>query len=265
MMTQLSAPTLTKDPLTTQDRQIIATIVNQSDYSKECQPEDVVTIWINSDDIVWVKMTHGYARYHKQSFKRAVAEVKASLSASVERNQQLDEELKQAADKIGLLGECDWLSLSIQPYPDKVIGYAGCYTSQKPRILTSLAQWDFTPLKWNMPAAIYPDCGGHGCGNCSYRGTRAEDLCTPVDGYRLTYVGRTDTQTAHNVYLDGEFLGILFKVRNADEVWENDTKTYYWQRSNGVKYWSVKEAVEALSRVTAPVELPLLSRELIAV
>ena len=41
-----------KDPLTTRDRQIITTIVNESDYSHDCKPEDVVTIWINSDDIV---------------------------------------------------------------------------------------------------------------------------------------------------------------------------------------------------------------------
>ncbi|QKQ75151.1 hypothetical protein [Nostoc sp. TCL240-02] len=264
MITQVSAPTPTKDPLTTRDRQIIATIVNQSDYSKECQPKDVVTIWINNDDIVWVKMIHGYARYHKQSFKRAVAEIKTSLSAPIERNQKEDEELKQAADKIGLLGECDWLSLSIQTHPYKVIGYAGCYTSQKPRLFSTPAEWDFTPLKWNMPAAICPDCDGHGCGNCGYRGTRAENLCTPVNSYRLTYVGKTDLQTAHNVYLDGKFLGILFKVRNADEVWENDTKTYYWRCGDGVRYWSVKEAVEALSRVTTPVEVPLLSRELVA-
>jgi hypothetical protein len=264
MMTQVSAPTPTRDPLTTQDRQIIATIVNQSDYSKNCQPEDVVTIWINSDDIVWVKMTHGYARYHKELFKSAVAEIKASLSTPVECNHKSDEELKQAAEKIGLLGDCDWLSLSIQYYPDKVIGHAGCYTSQKLQLLTPTAEWDFTLTKWNMPAAICPDCGGHGCGNCGYRGTRAEDLCTPVDSYRLTYVGRTDLQTAHNVYLDGEFLGILFKVRNADEVWENDPKTYYWRCGDGVLYWSVKEAVEALSRVTAPIELPQVRRELVA-
>ncbi|MEH2252112.1 hypothetical protein [Nostoc sp.] len=76
MITQTSTPTPTKDPLTTQDRQIIATIVNQLEYSKNCQPEDVVTIWINSDYIVWVKMTHSYARYHKESFKCAVAEIK---------------------------------------------------------------------------------------------------------------------------------------------------------------------------------------------
>ncbi|MCC5655067.1 hypothetical protein LC609_35970 [Nostoc sp. XA013] len=115
-----------------------------------------------------------------------------------------------------------------------------------------------------MPAAICPDCEGHGCGNCGYRGTRAEDLCEPVDGYRLTYVGRTDLQTAHNVYLDGKFLGILFKVRNTDEVWENDPKTYYWRCGGGVQYWSVREAVEGLSRVTAPIELPQARRELVA-
>jgi hypothetical protein len=86
MMTQVSAPAPTLDPLTTQNRQIIATIVNQSDYSKNCQPEDIVTIWINSDDIVWVKMTHGYARYHKEPFKRAVAEVKESLSTPLEQS-----------------------------------------------------------------------------------------------------------------------------------------------------------------------------------
>ncbi|WP_375506229.1 hypothetical protein [uncultured Nostoc sp.] len=44
MMTQVSAPAPTKDPLTTQDRQIIATIVNQSDYSKNCKPEDVLCV-----------------------------------------------------------------------------------------------------------------------------------------------------------------------------------------------------------------------------
>ncbi|WP_100903597.1 hypothetical protein [Nostoc flagelliforme] len=262
MMTQLSAPAPTKDPLTTRDRQIIATIVNQSDYSKNCKPEDVVTIWINSDDIVWVKMTHGYARYHKEPFKRAVAEIKASLSASEKRNHKEEKELKQASEKIGLLGDCDWLSLSVQYYPDKVIGHAGCYISHKARILTPPAEWDFTLPKWNMPAAICPDCKGHGCGNCGYRGTRAEDLCEPVDGYRLMYVGRTDLQTAHNVYLDGEFLGIVFKVRNADELWSNDPKTYYWRCGDGVVYWSVKEAVEGLSRVTAPIELPQVRREL---
>jgi hypothetical protein len=80
--------------------------------------------------------------------------------------------------------------------------------AEQPIIVQPLSDWDFTPPKFNChPGVICPDCDGHGCGNCSYRGTRAEDLCTPVDGYRLTYVGKTDIQTAHNVYIDGEFLG----------------------------------------------------------
>ncbi|WP_191761840.1 hypothetical protein [Komarekiella delphini-convector] len=68
-----------KDPLTDRDRLIIATIVNQSDFPHDCQPQDVVTIWINSDNIVWVKMSHGFARFNKEPFKAAVAEVKATL------------------------------------------------------------------------------------------------------------------------------------------------------------------------------------------
>ena len=78
------------------------------------------------------------------------------------------------------------------------------------------------------------------------------------------YVGRTDIQTAENVYLDGEFLGILFKVRNPDEIWKNDPKTYYWRCGDGVQYWSVREAVEALRRVITPVELLQVRRELVA-
>jgi hypothetical protein len=137
--------------------------------------------------------------------------------------------------------------------------------AEQPIIVQPLSDWDFTPPKFNChPGVICPDCDGHGCGNCGYRGTRAEDLCTPVDGYRLTYVGKTDLQTAHNVYLDGEFLGIVFKVRNVNELWENDPKTYYWRCGDGVRYWSVTEAVEALSRATAPIELPQVRRELVA-
>ncbi|MHC5772090.1 MAG: hypothetical protein ACYTXI_42575 [Nostoc sp.] len=103
---------------------------------------------------------------------------------------------------------------------------------------------------------------GHGCGNCGYRGTRAEDLCEPVDGYRLTYVGRTSLQTAHNVYLDGKFLGIVFKVRNVDELWENDPKTYYWRCTDGVRYWSVREVVESFALAPVTSEVPHVSLEL---
>ncbi|WP_193200410.1 hypothetical protein [Nostoc sp. MG11] len=128
-------------------------------------------------------------------------------------------------------------------------------------------EWDFTPPVYIcLPSAICPDCDGHGCANCAYRGTRSEDLCQVVDDYRLTYVGKTDTQTAHNVYIDGEFLGILFKVRNLECPWNNDPKAYYWRCGDGIQYWSVRKAIEALSRVTALVksEVPTVYRELVA-
>ncbi|MCC5616609.1 hypothetical protein LC605_16325 [Nostoc sp. CHAB 5836] len=87
-------------------------------------------------------------------------------------------------------------------------------------------------------------------------------MCEPVDDYRLTYVGRTDLQTAHNVYLDGKFLGIVFKVRNADELWENDPKTYYWRCGDGVRYWSIREAVESFALAPVTSEVPHVSLEL---
>ncbi|WP_193200222.1 hypothetical protein [Nostoc sp. MG11] len=129
MMTQISAPAQTKDPLTSRDRRIIATIVNESDYPHDCQIEDVVTIWINSDDIVWVKMTHGYARYHKDLFKAAVAELKETLPEThLERNERLEAELEQACTKFGLShAEIDWLSFSTTVYRDsELVGFVGC-------------------------------------------------------------------------------------------------------------------------------------------
>ena len=54
MMTQVSAPTPTKNPLTTRDRQFIEPSSSVGLF-KRVQTEDVVTIWINRDDIVWVK------------------------------------------------------------------------------------------------------------------------------------------------------------------------------------------------------------------
>ncbi|MEA5503917.1 hypothetical protein VB735_12505 [Halotia wernerae UHCC 0503] len=117
-----------KDPLTDRDRTIIATIVNQSDYPHECQPQDVVTIWINSDNIVWVKMSHGFARFNKEPFKAAVAEVKATLPETPrERNERLHEELSIACNKFGIqTGKIDWLSFSTKLYRDgQCIGFVG--------------------------------------------------------------------------------------------------------------------------------------------
>ncbi|QKQ75612.1 hypothetical protein [Nostoc sp. TCL240-02] len=143
--------------------------------------------------------------------------------------------------------------------------------AQEAAVISPLPEWDCTIPKWSTPAAICPDCNGHGCGNCNYRGTRAVDLCTPVDEYRLQYLAKTDTQTAYNAYNQGVPLGILFKVRNSEEVWENAPTTYYWQCGHDVKYWSVKEAIVALEKLTSlpkkrasSIEVPAESMELLA-
>ncbi len=118
-----------KDPLTDRDRTIIATIVNQSDYPHDCQSQDVVTIWINSDGIVWVKMSHGFARFNKEPFKAAVAEVKATLPETPrERNERLSAELETACTKFGLWhGEIDWVSFSTKVFRGKdLVGFVGC-------------------------------------------------------------------------------------------------------------------------------------------
>ncbi|WP_341528507.1 hypothetical protein WKK05_03995 [Nostoc sp. UHCC 0302] len=114
-------------------------------------------------------------------------------------------------------------------------------TAQQP-----LGEWDFSIPKWNLPAAICPTCNGVGCGNCNYHGIRAVDLCQPQDDYRLHYLGRTDIQTAYNVYKGDEQLGIVFRVRNSDCFWENDSATYYWLSQANAKFSYVKDSIESL-------------------
>ncbi|WP_341532113.1 hypothetical protein WKK05_39795 (plasmid) [Nostoc sp. UHCC 0302] len=114
-------------------------------------------------------------------------------------------------------------------------------TAQQP-----LVEWDFSIPKWNSPAAICPTCNGVGCGNCNYHGIRAVDLCQPQDDYRLHYLGRTDIQTAYNVYKGDDHLGIVFRVRNSDCFWENDPATYYWLSQVSVKNLSIKDTIESL-------------------
>ncbi|BBD70643.1 hypothetical protein NIES4072_70100 [Nostoc commune NIES-4072] len=119
--------TKTQDPLTSRDRTIIAHIINQSDYPHKCQSEHVITIWIN-DDVVWVKMTHGYARFNKIQFKAAVAHFKQVLETPRERNDRLSQELETACKKFKLWhGQIDWLSFGCKLFQDKelmgVVGY----------------------------------------------------------------------------------------------------------------------------------------------
>ena len=72
---------MSQNPLTQQDRQIISKIVNGSDYSKHCQLSDIKTIAI-IDGTVYVYMTHGTARYHRDPFAAQVAAIKATLVES---------------------------------------------------------------------------------------------------------------------------------------------------------------------------------------
>ncbi|MBW4617500.1 MAG: hypothetical protein KME21_30670 [Desmonostoc vinosum HA7617-LM4] len=118
---------------------------------------------------------------------------------------------------------------------------------------STISAWDFTPPKWACPpGAICPDCDGHGCGNCGYRGTRGEDLCTPVDEYRFIYAAATKTQTAYSAYIGDKFLGIVFKVRNQEEFWENTQQSYYWECGIAGRFWSVRDAIEALQKRNTP-------------
>lgn len=69
--------TITQSPTTT-DKSIIAEIINHSEYSHTCTPNDVVTIWLDGA-VVWIKLSFGYLPFHCQQFKTAVAAVKALL------------------------------------------------------------------------------------------------------------------------------------------------------------------------------------------
>ncbi|WP_226889877.1 hypothetical protein [Nostoc sp. MG11] len=74
-------------------------------------------------------MTHGFARFNKEPFKAAVAEVKASLPETpLERNERLHGELEAACNKFEIqTGQIDWLSFSTRLYRDgQCIGLVGC-------------------------------------------------------------------------------------------------------------------------------------------
>ncbi|MEA5505951.1 hypothetical protein VB735_23100 [Halotia wernerae UHCC 0503] len=138
-----------------------------------------------------------------------------------------------------------WINTIIEHQASKVQKIADVAV-EKP--VTVTYAWDLTPPVNYTPAAICPDCDGHGCGNCNYRGTRSVDLCTPVDEYRLVYAAKTDTQTAYSAYVGDKFLGMVFKVRNIDEFWENTQKSYYWECGLTGQFWSIREVFEALEK-----------------
>jgi hypothetical protein len=110
----------------------------------------------------------------------------------------------------------------------------------------------FTQSEWKLVAepkkdiAICPDCDGHGCGNCGYRGTRNIDICTPVDDYRLANAGHTTTQVAFRAFNGAEPLGMIFRVRNIAQPIENVQDSYYWQSISNEQHSSVRGALAEL-------------------
>jgi len=96
---------------------LIAIVVNKSDYSKHVEADHVITIWIDENETVWIKMLHGYARFHKEQFKLVLAEVKTSLAPKQptrrQQNQALADELRATCRDYGVShSQIDWLSFS---------------------------------------------------------------------------------------------------------------------------------------------------------
>ena len=68
----------TRPPLTEFDRQLIAQIVNRSDYPNEVGAHEIVTIRVN-DGVVWVQLYKCWVAFDFDWFKTQVAELKSQL------------------------------------------------------------------------------------------------------------------------------------------------------------------------------------------
>jgi hypothetical protein len=80
----------------------------------------------------------------------------------------------------------------------------------------------------NKDIAVCPDCGGMGCSNCGYRGSRHTDLCQPTSNYRLSLFSYKEGMKSFQAW-DGEVnLGLVFQVRNPNQPVENVVDSYYW-------------------------------------
>lgn len=64
--------------LTTRDREIIAAVINRSDFPQLLFATDIVTIWIECGCTVWVRLVSGSVALDRDAFKAAVAEIKVA-------------------------------------------------------------------------------------------------------------------------------------------------------------------------------------------
>ncbi|MDF5732480.1 MAG: hypothetical protein PUP92_31910 [Rhizonema sp. PD38] len=118
-------------------------------------------------------------------------------------------------------------------------------------VFTITSNWNIN-LTPNSEIAICPDCDGVGCARCRYSGGLSIDLCVPTTSYRMTYFSQIKNSVAYIAYNAKTPLGMLFRVRNLEEFWENEATSYYWQCGGSEKYWSLGEAFTALKELTAP-------------
>jgi hypothetical protein len=76
--TMVATQSQTRPPLTEFDRQLIAQIVNRSDYPNEVGAHEIVTIRVN-DGVVWVQLYKCWVAFDFDWFKTQVAELKSQL------------------------------------------------------------------------------------------------------------------------------------------------------------------------------------------
>lgn len=113
-----------QSPLTEQDKQMIATIIQR-------HPDEIRTLWIEGGITVWVQLQDGgRLPFDRNWFAQRVAQEKTSLDAqeSLHRqNQRLEAELNQAFAEYGLQhGEIDYLMFSTKVYRGRdLVGFVG--------------------------------------------------------------------------------------------------------------------------------------------
>jgi len=94
LATQSETLAPTQDPLTHQDRQIIATIINST-------PNQIKTIWIGGGITVWVQLNNGgRLPFERTWFAARVAEVKLTIAEPEtprQRNERLSVQLPRPA------------------------------------------------------------------------------------------------------------------------------------------------------------------------
>lgn len=54
----------TKSPLTTSDRKLIAQVVSRSDFASTVTPDEIITLRIQDNAVVWIRLARNTAMVH---------------------------------------------------------------------------------------------------------------------------------------------------------------------------------------------------------